>query len=279
MKKLICLMLVVVFASSLLAGCEWGNTSSTMPTTTTTTTQKKIPPSERDPMLDELDIDYTDNFDEYDIEFIKTMRYEFRPGTSGYDGKIYFQDAMRVLSVENNTFYKVNVEISNVLYFIAVYENYDCENYYILQIGGMVEYVKWRKYTNYNDIPSEIDEWKLIGSYAVYNCEVEKDILNDVVYNHACKYYVALTDGYSPESNQTMYRLYETVVWLDLCKFFGRETPLTVFHTAKLDYFYVNWSNICIPGKDIYRYYVDENGVEYLGNIAIQFIVDEYWKK
>ena len=273
MKKLICLLLLVVVCIVLI-GCEFSGVQDT----TTSTTPKRIEPSERDPILDELELDYTDNFDEYDVEFIKTMRYTRWPGTSGYDKETDFQDAMRVLSAENNTLYKINVEILDVLYFIAVYENFDCEGYYYLEIGGAVERVKWCKYMDYNNIPSEIDEWRLIGSYAVYNCEVEKDILNDITYNHTCKYYVPLTDGYYAENNQSTYWLYETAVWLDLCKLFGREIPLTVLHTAKYDYFYTNLDN-CIPGKDIYRYSVDENGVEYLDGASIQSIVDEYWKK
>ena len=265
MKKLICLMLVVVFASSLLAGCEWGNTSSTMPTTTTTTTQKKIPPSERDPILDEFVLDYTDDFDEYDVEFIKHM-YERNltsfPPVNEYEKPADFCTHMLELNTEENTFYKISVDIENPIYFVAVYNDIGA---YILVLGGCVDMVKWRKFNEYEDIPQSIDGEDLVGVYAVYNCVIEKDILNGVDYNYETKYYLPLTNGYEPCNLAYLYGLCESVLWIDIYKIFGRPTTTVILHTL----FFVEDMM-----KEQYEYFIDENGIEYL---AMPFNNYEYF--
>ena len=280
MKKLICFLLLVVVCIVLI-GCEFSGVQDT----TTSTTPKRIEPSERDSILDELELDYSNDFDEYDVEFIKMMRYETMPGLPGYDYRPNFQDAMRALSVENNTFYKIKVDISNALYFIAVYENPELGCYFGAT-GGLVELQKWRKYYNLEDILADIDGWNLAEYYAVYNCNVEEDILNDVVYNQFCKYYVPWFNGDLEEAGE--YALYEYMTWLDLSGHLGRNTPLTILHTAELGYYYSYCS--CYEhsrckhslGRDVYGYYMDENGLEYLSlssSSTIQSIVDQYWKK
>ena len=289
MKKLVSLLIAIVLLCSALVGCGYFE-NLLKPSEENVPTKKKVNilPSERDPMLDELELDYTDNFDEYDVEFIKTMRYEYLPGRPGYDYRPNFVDAMKCLSVETDTFYKLNIDVQSPLYFISVYENPGIGGYF-LELGGIVEWVKWCKYEEYNDIPSEIDGYHLLGSYGVYDCVLEKDILNDVIYNVPCKYYVALANGYEESGNMEKYNLYETASWLDLSKLFGRTTPLTIFHTANHGYYYSYSPSYPyrnhIPGKDIYEYYIDENGVEYLNlgfsnnpKMEIQSIVDEYWQ-
>ena len=265
MKKLICLLLVVVMICTVLSGCELSGIFGT----TTSTTPKRIEPSERDAILDELELDYTDNFDEYDIEFVKCMRV-VQHSLPGYDERPNFAWAMQKMSRETDTFYKLNIDFSNELYFISVYELNGKSLEYTLEYGGVIEWVKWCKYDNYDDIPSEVDGGALIGAYAVYDCVVEKDILNNVIYNHSCKYYVPLPQGYSKVDYIDVYNLYDLMVWADLSKIFGRTTPITILHTFNIGFFL---------GKDIYRYSVDENGVEYLDGASIQSIVDEYWKK
>ena len=278
MKKLLSLVLALTVISSCLAlaGCNlFGEIFGT------TGTEKRITPSERDPILDELELDYSEDFTEFDVEFIKTMRYQYFAGLPGYDYQPNFADAMGFLSVNDNTCYKIKVDIQNVLYFIAVYEN-PGKGGYFLEAGGIIEWAKWRKFSSYEEISSEIDGWNLIGSYAVHNCVVEKDILNEVVYNQSCKYYVPLTYGYSEDSYITKYDLREDAAWMDMAKLFGRSTPLTVLHTAKYEYCYNTYDLRWICGRDIYGYYVDENGFEYLSvenSKTIQEIVDEYWRK
>lgn len=272
MKKLIGTLLALTIISSCFAlvgckMCEW------ISNTTVITTEKRIPPSERDPILDELELNYSDNFNEYDIEFVKSMRVTQFQGNPGYDTNPGFEWAMSQMSTETNTFYKVNIDLSQPLYFISVYETAQ-QSAYFLESGGVVEWHNWHKFDDYSSIPEKIDDWTLIGSYAVYDCVVEKDILNDIVFNHSCKYYVPLTDGYSSDTVKTTYNLYETVVWADLSHFFGRSTPITVLHSFNRYYFY---------GKDIYKYYVDNEGIEYivLGETlySIQSVVETMWKK
>ena len=263
--------IVLIAVICALTSCEafWQGDKST-----TTTAEKRIPPSERDPEVDQLNLDYSENFDEYDIEFIKNMRTLEFSSNPGNDPKPDFNWAMEQMSRENNTFYKVNVNLDNVLYFIAAYENTSQQSAYWLEAGGVIEWHKFCKYEDYESIPENIGDWTLIGNYAVYDCVVEKDILNNVVYNHSCKYYVPLTEGYSEAESKSTYDLYETVIWADVKHYFGRSAPITILHTFKFDYFY---------GKDIYRYDIDENGVEYLvfsdARYPVLSIVDEMWKK
>ena len=286
MKKVLSLILVVCMAFSCLAlsACVWekmwGSTTSTV--STEGTSHSAIQPSERDPVLDELDLDYSDDFDEYDIEFVKTMRYTQFPGLPGYNHTTSFIEAMNQLDRNKNTSYKMTIDTQSILYFVAVYGE---GGYYFLDLGGVVENVKWCKFSSYGDVPSEMEGKGLIGVYAVHSCVVEKDILNDVSYNNYGKYYVPLTDGYSEKDYKSQYSLSDTATWMDLRKLFGRATPLTVLHTAKSKYFYpYDLAYACgyVPGCDIYGYYTNEDGGEYLfpnSDWTIQELVDEYWAK
>ena len=252
MKKLICLLLVVVMTCTLLSGCELSGIFGT----TTSTTPKRIEPSERDPILDEFVLDYTDDFSESDIEFIKHM-YERNltqfPPVNEMEKSPDFCSHMSQLDVNENTFYKINVDVEGKPYFIAVYGQLGGP--YYIHLGGCIDMVKWRKYSEYADIPQTLDGEDLIGVYAVYDCVVEKDVINNVVYNYTTKYYLPIMDEYSPDNLAYTYGLYDSVLWCDSYGLFGRETSVTVLHTL---YFFEDMT------KDMYEYYIDENGIEYL---------------
>ena len=253
MKKLLGLILALTILSSCLSlvGCNvFGELLGT------TGTEKRIAPSERDPILDELELDYSEDFTKFDIEFIKHM-YERNlrtfPPVNDYEKRPDFCNHMEQLSIESNTFYKINVDLQCDVYFIAVY---GAEGTYITQLGGCVDQVKWKKYDSYDSIPQILDGEILLSSYAVYDCVIEKDVINDVTYNYACKYYLPLIDGYySIENNPYYYGLYDTVLWCDAYGLLGRSTPTTILHTL---FFFEDMT------KDMYEYYVDENGVEYI---------------
>ena len=257
MKKLISLLLVIIITCSALSGCDWNDILGEKQTPSiTTTTQKKISPSERDPILDELELDYSDDFDEYDVEFIKHM-YERNltmfPPVNEYEKAPDFCTHMSMLNVEENTFYKISVDVENILYFIAVYSN-DVGVYY-LHIGGCIDKVKCIKFYTYEDVTQTFDGEDLIGIYAVYNCAIEKDILNGVIFNYQTKYYLPIMNDYDPENLAYSYGLCESVLWCDIYKIFGRPNPTVILHTL----FFIEDMM-----KEQYEYFVDENGVEYL---------------
>ena len=304
MKKIISILLVltIIFSCFALVGCSdieyfinsglWKDPQFWLelgymlitPDPEPVVEEKVVKPNKRNPIVDQLEFDYSDNFDDHDIEFIKSMRYEGYPKVS-ISPKYDFFYAMSRLSREYYTFYKLNIDTQNILYYIAFYDTLDSLNY-LINTGGFSERLKWIKYDNYEDIPSKIDGRELMGTYAVYNCTLEKDILNGTIYNVQGKYYVALIDGDFGIDNVSQYKIYETASWLDLSNNFGNSEVLSIFHTANLYPYYAYsadyYSKPHIPGKDIYPYYIDENGLEYLfssKNLTIQSLVDQYWAK
>lgn len=255
MKKITSLLISIILICSLFAfvGCDRGNAFSG-----TTTTHKRIAPSERPAELDTLSLNYTDDFNKYDIEFAKGMYERVSankrlPITYGYDSYMSFSSHMNILSKETDTFYKVNVDLEGEPYFISVYGSES--SIFLLPLYGDAENVQWHKCYKYDNIPESIDGLTLIGSYAVYDCVVEKDVLNGTVFDLACKYYLPLVNGYDENNNSFIYGLCESVLWYDAYKMLGRDTPLAIMHTV----FFAH-----VAEKDMFEYYVDKDGVEYL---------------
>ena len=204
MKKLISLFLVVIFICSALVGCDWSGifnqsenaddmTSTTTTTTSITTTKPKpqIVPT----------FEHGDNLTNEDFYFI-TNKAEYFPDS--YWVTIYddFTDFLAYMQ-QRETYYEFSVDFSSAYYICA----YLSKDYYetspfpfppfSVENGYLVDEFVWYKFAQCETVPEQIDNCDFIGGFILFDCTIERDILNNKECNYKCKYYAPLENGYA----------------------------------------------------------------------------------
>lgn len=206
--------------------------------------------------LRDITFDHGDNFSEDDINLVRFL-HDKDCEIAGEPGMRNFGDFLD--STYKSTFYKVKVDLKSKPYFISVYKpNNDTPVMFSLEYGGECDYLlKWYKFYDYDSIPETIDDYILIGSYAVYDCVIESDAKTGESVNRQCKYFVALTQGYSLDNNDYLYGLYDTVLYRDNSSFANYDW-LVIMHR----FYHSQTSRFNL--RNIYQYHTDENGDEYI---------------
>ena len=211
MKKLISLLIVIII-STVFVGCdlmsifkqsEVENTTPTTTDTPTTTTTSITTATTREPIVPTFE--HGDNLTDEDFYFI--MQHLQAEGT-GYPR--YPRDCSDIVdnytkrnNQFNSTIYQVKIDLNAPSYFICAYMDTEYYKDDLIKPPTMVEYglwvntFVWHKFENANDVPTKIDNYDFALAYAVYNCTMEKDLLNGVDTDFSCKYFVPLLDGYS----------------------------------------------------------------------------------
>ena len=202
MKKLISLLLVVIFICSALVGCDWSGifnqsenaddmTSTTTTTTSITTTKPKpqIVPT----------FEYGDNLTNEDLYFIK---YEAQDLGLGYWVPAYEDFSGFLEYMRNKTYYEYSVDFSSAYYICAYLSNDFFETWpfpfapFSVDDGYEVDYFIWHKFKYGETVPKEIGNSYFVGGYILFECTIERDILNNKECNYTYKYFAPLQNGY-----------------------------------------------------------------------------------
>ena len=215
MKRIISLLLIVITLSSLLSGCDigkiWNSGTTTSPTTTTT----KEPPIE-------APFEHGENLTNDDIRFI--MEHLEPQGTDGYPlGIPYdFSKELMLLTpfISNQTIYRIKVDFDTEPYFICAYLNqdlYDDPKYEVFlqyfnpfsyEYGCNIELLEWYRFDERKNIPEKIDNSVFAGAFAIFDCYIVKDILNDKECDYKCKYFVPWDKGFDYVDIESEFKLH-----------------------------------------------------------------------
>ena len=247
MKKLISLLLVIIFISTALAGCDWKSifnksenvddiTSISTTTTTTTTTANPLFP-------ENPTIEHGDNFTYEDIEFLMHLHGQKMGENSEESIPCSLYDV--TLDAQRGTpLYLMKFENP---YVISGYRKPDYKKpqkdengFYYFDISQYI----WYKFDDYESITQIMEDMNLPSvSYMLFDCTVVEDVANNEEYNKHCKYY----QKYS----------------------FGED--FTKFPSNMIVYFknenVIQDNNHYIQGslsKKRYEVYIDTNGIPYL---------------
>ena len=209
MKKIICLFLVFITLSLCLVGCDWKNIFSQ---STTTTQPKWVAPegvvetTVTDNDGNSIVIAHSDNFTQDDLDFI-LMLHEGKKATAMYSPASYTLGDIIWQAQNGSPLFLMHFE--NPFIICAYLKPYGSDDN-----GGfsfdVSEYL-WYKFYDSQAIPSEIGNTTLTGiSYLLYDCIIEKDIVNGVDYNKHCKYYLDYHDESSLSRTFT-----DMIMWYD----------------------------------------------------------------
>ena len=207
MKKLISLLLVIIFICSALAGCD-RNSIFKKKETTTTQPQWEAPEGVVETVTIDKDgnsitIAHSDNFTQDDIDFV-IMQHKVQIGQQ-VTSMEYYTLARIIRSAQNGSpLFLMHFENP---YVICSYLKPDQQENSVNNQGydvlDVAKYV-WYKFYDVQSVPKTIDGMELCEhSYLLYDCTVVCDISNGVEYNRQCKYYLKYNDESSVERTAT----------------------------------------------------------------------------
>ena len=141
----------------------------------------------------EITISHTDNFTEDDIEFVARFQGCIKRENNLEVDKPSPPALEYVLNCANDGHPILMMQFDNP-YIICAYSKlnslpyvYDEQGYYEFDVQKYV----WYKYNTQEDIPEAIEDNKLTDfSYLLYDCNIKKDISNNISYNKNCKFYI-----------------------------------------------------------------------------------------
>lgn len=260
-RKTLSLIIVfgMLFAALTLIACSFNETTSTTKTmSTNTTTSIKMRPY---PI--QFNFEYGENFTEADIEVINVLND--RNGVGGEPRFLNLGDVIHTLAISNGaTLYKVSVDIYEDPYFISAYGPERGGEVFVgfdIEAGCYAETFLWQKHEDYSDIPDKINDLVLYGTYAIYDCVIERDVINDIDYYYSGLYFVPLTKGFgeSFDENNSNYSLCETVYYHHTEN--SQITELDRYTQLIIQHSILNGYDSLL--KDTYELCTDENGKEY----------------
>ena len=191
MKKLTCLLLVII-ACSVLVGCDWKNIFNKETSPEWEAPEGVVETTTTDKDGNSITIAHSDNFTQDDIEFIMMFNGKMRNDRAVADmpPSYLLGDILSMGQAGEPLFL---VHFSNP-YIICAYLKPDSADYELNEFGSYkfdaTKYV-WYKYADSSQIAEEIDGMKLTKDvYLLYDCIIERDIVNNVEYNKNCKYYL-----------------------------------------------------------------------------------------
>ena len=194
MKKLISLLLVVVFICSALVGCDGG---SIFDKETSTTTLKWEAPEGmvETKVTDEngnlLTITHSNNFTQDDIDFVVMLHDNYKINAFNEPASYTLEDIIWNARQKSPIFL---MHFENPYIIVAYLKPYQKSNSNEYNFFDTTKYL-WCKFNDSQSIPNTIGDAKLTQhSYLLYDCIVEKDIINGVAYNKKCKYYLNYYD-------------------------------------------------------------------------------------
>lgn len=255
MKKLISLLITIIFISSILLGCDWNKIFSIKQSgSTTSSTSITTNPSQL-AFPENPTIEHGDNFTQDDIDFVLMLHGGIR------NDRIEYEMLPNYLLYEVLTFAQKGSPLFLARfenpYIICAYLKPDVPEYERNEFGeyrfDATKYV-WYKFYDSTQIPDSIEKMKLTEEiYLLYDGTIIKDIANGVEYNKKCKYYMTYKSEQDLEkitSNMLLY--YDYPSWV---------TGESKFVP------YVKY------GGATFEVYIDENGIEY-----IYFLYESYYQ-
>ncbi len=259
-KKITSILLVLTIVLSCFAfvGCAWTEFINPTNNTSSSTTKKK-------PYAKDVEINNGMGFTEQDKDFVKFMYDRGVLSTPPYIEFVYtFGDFVERNVIRNNdaSFYRVDINLNQKPYFIAAYSPDSVESgltpVFSLKEGWLGN-ITWHKFYDYDTIPDKIDDLVLRGVYAMYECTIQRDVMNNKEYNISATYFIPLTDGYSDAiaDMNFLYGLTDSVLWYAEKQEIENHYPLFVQARINVAYTYCDY-------KDMFGLYVDGSGVEYV---------------
>lgn len=110
---------------------------------------------------------------------------------------------LNYMKARNFTYYEISVDFDAPYYYICAYidrswfDNIPLNPPGSAEAGYPAQYYVWYKFEHNEDIPEEIDNYVFRGGFVLFDCLIEKDILNNKEHNYECKFFVSLRNGYS----------------------------------------------------------------------------------
>lgn len=202
MKKIISLLLVVIIISSLFVGCDLMNifnqskVENTTPTTITTPTTTK-PKTQIVPTFE-----HGDNLTNEDFYFIQNIAQDQGLGywVPEYDD---FSGFLQYMKHPQRTYYKYSADFSSAYYICAYLSKDFFETWpfsfapFSVDDGYEVDYFIWHKFNYGETVPDEIENSYFVGGFILFDCTIERDILNNEECNYKFKYFAPLENGYT----------------------------------------------------------------------------------
>lgn len=212
MKRIICLLLVVIMACSVLMACNLEQFFATEnkpedSNPTTATTEPTSPPAPDIVSPTKL---YTpsfvhgDNMTDEDICFIMEHAGNEVPICS-YPPYVPndVSGFLNYMKARNFTYYEISIDFDAPHYYICAYLDKSWFDNFIIappgtaDSGYLAEYYSWYKFEQNEAIPEEIDNCIFMGGFVLFDCVIEKDLLNGKEYSYECKFFASLRNGYS----------------------------------------------------------------------------------
>ena len=256
------LMVVVVLVVSVinLSACEWkdffATTQSELKTTKPTSIKNQNLPNTIETVESDIELEngetititHGKDFNQDDIDFILTFHGNTRNDMEICEPLMGY-DLEGILTMGKMGHSILLAHFENP-YFISAYLKSDAPDYELNKWGDYIfdvtKYV-WYKFYDFNQVVDEIDGMERTDdTYLLYDCTIKRDIVNGIVYNKNCKYYMGFESEYTLKltaANTLLY--YEPHFMTNIV---GDEK-------------YIPYRE---HGGGTLEIYVDENGVEYL---------------
>lgn len=259
MKKVISLLLVVVFVCSAFVGCGWINDvihGGKEP-------QCKLPEGVIETnVTDEngnlLTVAHSDNFTQDDIEFITLFHNKIWRNQATWPVLLNLSDVIRLTQYSGSGLFLMHFENP---YIIVAYLKPNQTEYVKDEHGDyrcdITKYV-WYRFETTQSVPQKLDNMELSQHYYIlYDCTVVRDIVSGVEYNKECKYYVEYINESSLNNTTTDMIMY----------FYGENDE----HIYGSDTKFIKESEVTTTR---YRVYTDEAGLQYLVLLDEQYDSD-----
>lgn len=195
-------MLAIIIISSALVGCDWSSIfnenkieNSTTTTTTTTTTTKPKPQIVPN-------FEHGDNLTNEDFYFIQNIAQGQGLGywIPAYDD---FSGFLQYMKQPQRTYYKYSADFSSAYYICAYLSKDFFETWpfsfapFSVDDGYDVDYFIWYKFNYGETVPEETENSYFVGGFILFDCTIERDILNNEECNYKFKYFAPLENGYA----------------------------------------------------------------------------------
>ena len=250
MKKLIALLLVVVFVCSAFVGCDWLNffdNETSLPNGVVESTITDISGNS-------ITFAHSDNFTQDDIDFVAMICNESSEYISLVTTKEDLTLEKILYKVQNGEpLFLMNFQSP---YIICAYLKPDKSeldiNSYITPTIDITNYI-WYKFTNTKSIPDSIEgmtKTKRSLSYLLYDCTIISDVVEKIEYNKKCKYYL-------PYVNEASFDITSNNMLVYYSNYSAEITESTFLGKFKFGY----------------TIYTDEHGTKYLTTMGEEYIV------
>ena len=245
MRKLICLFVAIIMASTAFSACEWKFAKTEESSTATTTSSTSTTSTIMDPSVEELVFEYGDDFTQDDVEFVKSLHavnYNVMYDLPSYT----FSDVVNEIIAGKGSLYYASLDLDNP-YYICGYLDLDIEaNRHSWEVSAIdVTIYKWYKFYSSEEIPEIIEGLEHGWSFLIYDCTIHREMGGATSYEHSCKYF-------------TQYRgeKYLETVYENMLMFYTNSAYPNIFDTKFLE------ENRCRVTR--YEVIINSDGVEYL---------------